>query len=285
MCTTCGCSGDGEARVTALGSAHGHAHEHDHGHDHGDGHVHDHSHHDHDHSHPPAVDARADARTLRLEQDILARNDRRAERNRGWLDGRDVSAWNLMSSPGAGKTTLLERTLRELGRELAISVIEGDQATLRDAERIRAAGGPVVQINTGSGCHLDAEMIARALEELDPPAHSLLLIENVGNLVCPALFDLGERAKVVIVSVTEGEDKPLKYPHMFHESALMLLSKVDLLPHLDFDADECRANALRVNPRLEILPVSSKTGEGLDAWYAWLRRGVRGAARADGAAR
>src|SRR5262245_2342887 len=231
MCTTCGCSDTGEPIVTSLSGSH----EHSHGHHHheGDHHHHDHRHdphhdhphdgdhhhhegdHGHDHPHPHA-------RTLRIEADILEHNARRAERNRGWLEARVIAAWNLMSSPGAGKTALLERTVRDLAAEFAISVIEGDQATLRDAERIRAAGCPVVQINTGSGCHLDAEMIARALGELDPPARSVLMIENVGNLVCPALFDLGERAKVVIMSVTEGEDKPLKYPHMFHESQLLL---------------------------------------------------------------
>src|SRR5262249_12914939 len=167
---------------------------------------------------PPA------SRIVQIEQDVLAKNDRLAAHNRGWLDGRGIRAWNLMSSPGAGKTTLLERTIRDLGAELALSVVEGDQATLRDAERIRATGCPVVQVNTGSGCHLDAAMLAEGLRELDPPMHSLLLIENVGNLVCPALFDLGEHTRAVIMSVTEGEDKPLKYPHMFRASEVMVLS-------------------------------------------------------------
>src|SRR5262249_25578240 len=189
----------------------------------------------------------------------------------GWLDERGVVALNLMSSPGAGKTTLLERTLRELGREMAIGVIEGDQATVRDAERIRAAGGRVVQINTGSGCHLDADMVAAALRKMDPPSGSLLMIENVGNLVCPALFNLGERGKVVVMSVTEGEDKPIKYPHMFRASDLMLLNKIDLLPHVHFDVERCIASAGRVNPRLSVVQVSATQGDGLGEWYAWLR--------------
>ena len=214
---------------------------------------------------------RAPARTLRLEQDVLAKNNLLAERNRGWFAGRGVLALNLMSSPGAGKTTLLERTIRELGGELPIAVIEGDQATQRDAERIRAAGCRVVQITTGTGCHLDAAMIAQGLGALAPPPGAVVMIENVGNLVCPALFDLGEHAKVVIASVTEGEDKPLKYPHMFRAAQLMLLNKVDLLPHLTFDVDRCLAYARRVNPALRIIEVSAARGDGLAAWYDWLR--------------
>jgi hydrogenase nickel incorporation protein HypB len=220
---------------------------------------------------------------MRLEQEVLAKNDRLAERNRSWLAEHGVVALNLMSSPGAGKTTLLERTVRELGGELAIGVVEGDQATVRDAERIRAAGGRVVQINTGSGCHLDAAMVARALLKLDPPPCSLVLIENVGNLVCPALFGLGERAKVVMMSVTEGEDKPLKYPHMFRASDVMILTKVDLLPYLDFDVARCLEFARRMNPRLEILETSATRGQGLDAWYALLRTRVAEGLRAIGA--
>ena len=225
-----------------------HAHEHSHhdhgqqaGHSHPQEHVHlgnddapNHEHH-HDHQHDDSVH-----RTIRLEQDILAKNNLLAERNRGWFEGRQIFALNLMSSPGAGKTTLLERTIRDLGFELALSVIEGDQETLRDAERIRATGCKVVQINTGTGCHLDAAMLSRALKELDPPARSVVMVENVGNLVCPALFDLGEGARVVIMSVTEGEDKPLKYPHMFRAADVMILSKSDLLPHLEFDARALR---------------------------------------------
>jgi hydrogenase nickel incorporation protein HypB len=202
---------------------------------------------------------------------VLAKNGRLAERNRGWLAGRGIFALNLMSSPGAGKTTLLERTLRDLSGELSLSVIEGDQETTRDAERIRATGARVVQINTGSGCHLDAEMLSRGLVQLDPPSGSVVFVENVGNLVCPSLFDLGERAKAVILSVTEGEDKPLKYPNMFRAAELMLLNKVDLLPHLHFDVERCLADARRVNPRIEILQVSASRGDGMLAWYDWLR--------------
>ena len=187
------------------------------------------------------------------------------------LAGREVLALNLVSSPGSGKTTLLERTLLDLQGELAISVIEGDQETLNDAERIRATGCKAVQINTGAGCHLDADMLARGLQQLDPPRGSVVMIENVGNLVCPALFDLGEHAKVVILSVTEGEDKPVKYPHMFRASRLMLLNKIDLLPHLRFDVERCIAYARQVNPDIEVHRVSAETGEGMSAWYAWLR--------------
>jgi hydrogenase nickel incorporation protein HypB len=206
-----------------------------------------------------------------LNQAILTRNSQLAERNRGWLAGRNILALNLVSSPGAGKTTLLERTIRDLGKELALYVIEGDQQTLNDARRIQAAGCPVVQINTGTACHLDAAMIARALQQLDPPTNSVVLIENVGNLVCPSLFDLGEQAKVVIASVTEGDDKPVKYPHMFRASSLMLLNKIDLLPHVQLDVDRLVGYAREVNPALEVLQVSATRGDGMAEWYGWLR--------------
>ncbi len=211
------------------------------------------------------------SRTLQLEQDILAKNNHLAEHNRGWLEGREIVAFNLMSSPGAGKTSLLERTIRELGAEIPICVVEGDQETTLDAERIGATGCCAVQINTGSGCHLDAAMIADALKRLKPPAGSVLMIENVGNLVCPALFDLGESAKVVIASVTEGEDKPLKYPHMFRAADLMLLNKIDLLPYVPFNMNRCIAYARQVNPALKVLQVSVLKGDGMDAWYSFLR--------------
>jgi hydrogenase nickel incorporation protein HypB len=211
------------------------------------------------------------SRVITLEQDVLAKNDLLAARNRDWFAEHGIVALNLMSSPGAGKTTLLERTIRDLGAELRLSVIEGDQETPLDAERIRATGCAAVQINTGSGCHLDAEMLAGGLRELRPPDRSVVMIENVGNLVCPALFDLGERAKVVIASVTEGVDKPLKYPQMFRCAALLLLNKIDLLPHVDFDVARCTAYATQVNPGLRVLPVSATRGDGLDAWYSWLR--------------
>ncbi|HEY5937922.1 MAG TPA: hydrogenase nickel incorporation protein HypB [Kofleriaceae bacterium] len=193
-----------------------------------------------------------------------------AERNRGWLAGRGVLALNLVSSPGSGKTTLLERTIKDLGSTRAIQVIEGDQATSHDADRIRAAGAHAVQINTGTGCHLDAAMVSRALGELDPPQGALVMIEIVGNLVCPALFDLGERTKVLIASVTEGDDKPLKYPHMFRAASLVLLSKIDLLPYVPFDRARFVAMVAEVNPRARILDLSALRGDGLAAWYAWL---------------
>jgi hydrogenase nickel incorporation protein HypB len=270
MCTTCGCSDHARTTLTDLASGerraigtHEHHHDHDdrdHGHDHDD-HAHVHAHH-----HGP---------TVTLEQAVLAKNDRLAERNRGWLEGRGILALNLMSSPGAGKTTLLERTIRALGAKPPISVIEGDQATVVDAERIRATGCRVVQINTGTGCHLDAEMLAGAFRQLAPPLNSVVMIENVGNLVCPALFDLGERAKVVILSVTEGEDKPLKYPHMFRAAALLILNKIDLLPHVDFDVELCMSYARRVNPAIERLQLSATTGQGMELWLDWLRQRVK----------
>lgn len=239
MCAVCGCGG-------AVA---------DHHHDAGDG---------DDHGH-----------TVVLEQRILARNDTLAAHNRAWLAERGVLACNLMSSPGAGKTTLLEATIRDLGGRLCVSVIEGDQETPLDADRIRATGRPVVQINTGSGCHLDAAMVAGALGTLDPPAGSVVFIENVGNLVCPALFDLGERARIVVMSVTEGADKPLKYPQMFRAADVIVLNKSDLLPYVNFDVSAFFAAVARINPAVEVLVVSATTGDGMDSWYAVLR-GLRG---------
>jgi hydrogenase nickel incorporation protein HypB len=210
------------------------------------------------------------AQIVALEARILAKNDMLAGRNRAWLAGREILALNLMSSPGAGKTTLLESTIRDLKALRGLYVIEGDQATTRDGERIRAAGAAAVQVNTGTGCHLEADMVARGLRELRPEPGSILMIENVGNLVCPAMFDLGERAKVVILSVTEGDDKPLKYPHMFKAARLMILNKIDLLPHVEFDMDRAIESALLVNPDIVTLRLSARTGEGLDGWYRWL---------------
>jgi len=264
MCATCGCSG------TVGGESHARSHDHDHPHDH-----------EHGHSHPH--DDSTAARTVQLEKEILGKNQLLAERNRGWLEGRQIFAVNLMSSPGSGKTTLLERTLRDLGKEVVVSVIEGDQETRLDAERIRGAGARVVQINTGTGCHLDAQMLGRALHELSPAMGSLLFVENVGNLVCPALFDLGEGARVVIASTTEGEDKPLKYPHMFRSAELILLNKVDLLPHLTFDVARFVAHVRLVNPTARVLEVSATRGDGLPEWYRWLAgrgAGARPAVRA-----
>ncbi|HUL68125.1 MAG TPA: hydrogenase nickel incorporation protein HypB [Burkholderiaceae bacterium] len=281
MCTTCGCSATTSAvdAGPATGQEdHAHAHAHrendSHWHVHSDGTSHSHAHeHGDEHVHAPA-------QRVTLEQQILAKNQQLAERNRGWLAGRGVLALNLVSAPGSGKTTLLERTLRDLRGELVIGVVEGDQATQIDAERIRATGCPVIQVNTGTGCHLEADMLARGLQHLDPPSGSVVLVENVGNLVCPALFDLGEQAKVVILSVTEGEDKPLKYPHMFRASDLMLLNKIDLLPHLRFDLQRCIGYARQVNPSMRVLCVSAQTGEGMAGWYDFLRE-RRAATRRD----
>jgi len=221
-------------------------------------------------AHAPGM---SQARMVSIERDILARNDDFAADNRSWLAGRGILALNLVSSPGSGKTSLLVRTiaaLQAMPQAVPVSVVEGDQQTSFDAERIRATGAPALQINTGKGCHLDAQMVGRALTRLAPSEGSVLLVENVGNLVCPAAFDLGEAAKVVVLSVTEGEDKPLKYPDMFAAASLMLINKIDLLPHLSFDMDKTIDFALRVNPRLQVIPLSATSGEGFDAWLAWL---------------
>jgi hydrogenase nickel incorporation protein HypB len=208
--------------------------------------------------------------TITLEQRVLAKNDALAAHNREWLAARAIRAVNLMSSPGAGKTTLLERTIRDTAPRRPVAVIEGDQETPLDAERIRRTGCPVVQVNTGAGCHLDATMVHDALHALNPPDGALLLVENVGNLVCPAMFDLGESGKVVIVSVTEGADKPLKYPYMFAVADLVIINKLDLLPYVDFDLDACRAHIRSVNPHTDVVTLSATTGDNVDAWYDWL---------------
>ncbi len=282
MCATCGCGDEAGTRVTAL-SRHSHDHAGSHAHSHAAGHDHadDHAH-DDDGGHPPDhahgrqhedgnADAPAPTRTIDIQQQVLAKNDGLAAHNRAWLAERGVVALNMMSSPGSGKTSLLVRTIGEVHSERAVGVIEGDQETLLDAERIRATGCPVVQINTGAGCHLDAEMLQRGLEALDPQPGSLLFIENVGNLVCPALFDLGESGKVVVISVTEGDDKPLKYPHMFAAADLVVINKIDLLPYVDFDVDACTSHARAVNPGVAVLALSVTSGAGLDGWYSWLR--------------
>jgi hydrogenase nickel incorporation protein HypB len=205
-----------------------------------------------------------------LQEDILSANKLTASRNRGFFEARGIVALNLMSSPGSGKTTLLEQTIRKLENRKKVAVIEGDQQTLTDAERIERTGAPVIQINTGNGCHLDAAMILRAVRELVPAEGSVLFIENVGNLVCPSLFDLGEKCRVVIISVTEGEDKPLKYPTMFKNADLCIFNKTDLLPYVDVDIEIARRHALSVNPKLEFLELSAKTGEGLERWIDWI---------------
>ncbi|QSV46603.1 hydrogenase nickel incorporation protein HypB [Geobacter benzoatilyticus] len=244
MCTTCGCEP----------KPHDHHH---HGHQHT---------HQHDHHHGEAKEVRR----IAVETDILGRNNRFAADNRALFAARGIFVLNLVSSPGSGKTTTLERTLKDLGGRYRCAVIEGDQQTDNDARRIAATGAPVKQINTGAGCHLDAHMVAHAVEEFDLDNLDLLLVENVGNLVCPASFDLGEHHKVVVLSVTEGEDKPLKYPNMFHAADVMLLNKVDLIPYVDFDVEKCKEMARRVSPNITIFEISSRTGQGMDAWYAWL---------------
>jgi hydrogenase nickel incorporation protein HypB len=209
---------------------------------------------------------------IQLEQDILLQNQLLAERVRGFLEAKNILALNLVSSPGSGKTSLLEKTLHRISGKIPCYVIEGDQQTSQDAQRIAATEVPVVQVNTGKGCHLDSEMVHRAIKQLDPVNNSILFIENVGNLVCPSLFDLGESKRVVIMSVTEGEDKPIKYPDMFHSSQLCLFNKVDLLPYLEFDLDQARQYARQINPALECMDVSATREEGLDAWINWLER-------------
>ena len=218
------------------------------------------------HLHSPAP-----SRKVQLEIDVLAKNEEIAARNRAFFESKGILALNLVSSPGSGKTTILEKTIRDLEGQAPMAVIEGDQQTLLDAERIKATGVEVVQINTGTGCHLDGAMIHRAMQQLVLEQDSILFIENVGNLVCPALFDLGEAAKVVIISVTEGEDKPQKYPHMFGAATLCLINKIDLLPYLDFDVAACRSCARQVNPELEFIELSATSGEGMGEWYTWLR--------------
>ncbi len=260
MCTTCGC-GEGEARIE------GHAG--DGWHRHGDGTLHRHA------QHGAHAHGEADARRLRVEENLLAANDAHAARNRARFARNRIFALNLVSSPGSGKTALLCRTIDALQGHAAMGVIEGDQQTSRDAERIRATGVPAVQVNTGKGCHLDAHMVAHALERLDPEPGSLLLIENVGNLVCPAAFDLGEAHKVVVLSITEGEDKPLKYPDMFAAADVMVLNKIDLAPHLSFDEAACIGFARRVNPRIQVLRTSATRGDGIDAWVDWILAGMR----------
>jgi len=307
MCATCGCGNDEGARVSTM-HAHSHEHEHDpHDHDHDFGHEHGHDHgHEHDHrsdqehghdhhgpardgAHsrpdeepgPPPGDAEhgqqqrtaatdIDGRTHILELSILAKNDAIAETNRRLFAERGVTVLNLMSAPGSGKTTLLVRALTDVGARTQVAVIEGDQETMLDADRIHATGAPVVQVNTGAGCHLDAQMVSDAVRGLDLRPGSLLFVENVGNLVCPAMFDLGEAAKVVVISVTEGQDKPLKYPQMFAGADLLLINKSDLLPYVDFDVQACTEYARRVNPGLEVIVTSATTGDGLDSWYRWL---------------
>jgi len=263
--------------VHADGTRHSHGHEHaggeahEHSHEHAHGHRYApvHSNASPAHSHAPGLGAK---RMVQIEQDILAKNNAYAAQNRQRLAARGIFTLNLVSSPGSGKTTLLCKTIELLRGRQSVTVIEGDQQTSQDAERIRATGAPAIQINTGKGCHLDAHMVGHAMEKLELPTDSLLMIENVGNLVCPAAFDLGEAHKVVILSVTEGEDKPIKYPDMFRAATLMLMNKCDLLPYLSFKVDAAIEFARRVNPTIEVIEVSATTGQGMDDWLAWIDR-------------
>jgi len=303
MCSECGCGSD---QIKINGHkidldhehkqmhthAHVHTHTHDHihngqNHSHPHQHIHEHMHDDHnhhhdrlhdwgeihDHSHDQELDSyEKKSRIVQLEQDLLAKNNKYAEQNRDKFKQQEIFVLNLVSSPGSGKTSLLVKTITELKkRDVSnISVIEGDQQTDNDANKIKETKVPVIQINTGKGCHLDAQMIDHTIEDLKPSPKSLLFIENVGNLVCPAAFDLGEDHKVVIYSVTEGEDKPLKYPDMFTAADMLLLNKIDLLDYLDFDIDQAIVNAKKVNPKIQIMKISAKTEQGFDQWINWL---------------
>lgn len=240
MCGTCGCGNDDHVHIMKPGDAHHHHHTH----------------------HQQTID---------LEADILSQNKLLAERNRGFFEAKKITTLNLVSSPGSGKTTLLEKTVKNLNSDRNIYVIEGDQQTLNDARRIEEAGAPAIQINTGSGCHLDAAMINNAVKKLSISDNALLIIENVGNLVCPSLFDLGEKQRVVIISVTEGEDKPIKYPNIFETSDLCIINKIDLLPYVDFDVEKMKDYAKKVNPNINFFELSAKTGEGLNNWVQFLQ--------------
>jgi hydrogenase nickel incorporation protein HypB len=286
MCETCGCGNNNGFKIHNPHHTHNHKgdhihyHDHDHEHDHGHTHSHEHSHehdgagtHTHTHTHDDKHQhshEHSDQKLISLNVDILAGNNMTAAMNRRFFEGRKVLCLNIVSSPGSGKTTILEKTISHLNKLGKIYVIEGDQQTLLDAERIEKAGAPAVQINTGSGCHLDAQMVESALSKLNVETNSVLFIENVGNLVCPAMFDLGEYKRVVVISVTEGEDKPLKYPYMFQTSHLCIINKSDLLPYVDFRTEEAIKHARSVNPELEFISLSAKTGEGMDLWYKWI---------------
>ncbi len=274
MCKECGCGLPAEVPGAATSHYHHHDHDHDHDHDHHHGHDHDHDHahphshgeteHRHDH---PAITER---RTLEVRQAILEKNDRLAERNRGFFKGRGLLVLNVLSSPGSGKTTFVQQTIQALGRRLKAGVIVGDLATDNDAQRLRATGAPVVQITTGTMCHLEAEMVARSLKQLDLAGLELLIIENVGNLVCPASYDLGEDLRIVLLSVTEGEDKPLKYPPMFQSAQVVVLSKMDIAEACGFNREAALANIRRVAPQARLFETSAKTGQGMEAWCEFL---------------
>jgi hydrogenase nickel incorporation protein HypB len=260
MCSTCGCGvGEGGATILKPGEFTNT----------GEFQVmDDHHHHNHTHSHTTTTDKKT---IIEVEKEILGHNQLLAERNRGFFEAKKITAINLVSSPGSGKTTLLETTLDDLKDKINFSVIEGDQQTMNDADRIDALNIPVVQINTGKGCHLDSEMVYSDFNRLDLQDNSVLMIENVGNLVCPALFDLGEKFRAVIISTTEGDDKPSKYPDMFEHSQVCIINKIDLLPYVKFDVERVKDFARRINPNLIFFEVSATTGEGMDKWYSWLQ--------------
>lgn len=279
MCGTCGCGSETNGPVILKPGEVKHAHSHSHGHHHGD-HIHtheheherDHEHHHHDHTdHHHHHNHDHNHRILEVEQDILQHNQLMAARNRGYFEAKNIFAVNLVSSPGSGKTSLLERTLSDMKETVSFYVIEGDQQTMHDANRIDALHVPVVQINTGKGCHLESDMVHDAVKKLDVKENSILMIENVGNLVCPSMFDLGENKRVVIISITEGDDKPIKYPDMFLTADLCLINKIDLLPYLNSDLEKLKSYARQVNPKLEFIEVSATTGQGMDVWYTWLK--------------
>jgi len=269
MCGTCGCGTDDNSPVILKPGEkqHGHAHDDHHHHHHGEHtHSHNHSHeHTHDHQH----------KVLEIEQDILQNNQLLAARNRGYFEAKNIFALNLVSSPGSGKTSLLEKTLADLKDTIPFYVIEGDQQTLNDANRIDSLNIPVVQINTGKGCHLESDMIYNAVKKLEPKDNSVLMIENVGNLVCPSMFDLGESKRVVIISTTEGEDKPIKYPDMFHTADICIINKIELLPYVNTDMNKLKNYALQVNPDLKFFEVSATKGDGMTAWYDWLKSNIK----------
>ncbi|MCX6251155.1 MAG: hydrogenase nickel incorporation protein HypB [Bacteroidetes bacterium] len=267
MCETCGCGQPDEFTIRVPGQNENNEHFHP---DKQGGHYHTHSHdHEHEHDHYYEHDHQGD-RVIEINKEILAENNLVAERNRGFFEGRGVLCLNLVSSPGSGKTTILEKTIRERNEGYPVSVIEGDQQSMNDAERINKTGVPVIQVNTGTGCHLDSKMVSKALKQLEVGNHGVLFIENVGNLVCPALFDLGETKRVVVMSVTEGDDKPEKYPYMFISCQLCLINKSDLLPYVDFDVDKFISVVKKINPTLEFILISAKTGEGFEKWFDWL---------------
>lgn len=305
MCGTCGCGDENSVKITKPGEKHyhlhlhsdgtSHSHDHDHSHEEGHGHSHSHEHqhhfhththadgsehtHEHDHNHEDGhthshshdhEHHHEHSKEIILEQNVLLKNDLNAQKNKGYFEAKNIFTINLVSSPGSGKTSLLERTIKDLKEQISIYVIEGDQQTLNDAERIKNAGAQAIQINTGSGCHLEADMVFKAAKQLDIQDNSVLVIENVGNLVCPSMFDLGENSRVVVISTTEGEDKPLKYPNMFRSSQICIINKTDLLPYLDFDVEVCKQNALKVNHHLKFFEISVRTGEGMQDWYNWL---------------